>query len=65
VQYLDAQHHCEENCEIAHLLRVINHLLETRAAKRHGRDYKLTPHEAIDAPMCPTCGHTECGGHTP
>lgn len=63
VQYLDSQHHCEENFEIGRLLREINYNLEFRAARRHGREYKLTAHEAIDAPMCPACGHTECGGH--
>lgn len=58
--FLDSQHHCAENVKIMELLRESNYLLEVRAARRHGRNYTLTIDEAIDAPMCPECGHTKC-----
>lgn len=61
IAYLDGQHHCEENTEIMLLLRKANYLLEKRAAKRHDLAFDMTADEAIDAPMCPQCGHVTCG----
>lgn len=64
VAFLDSQHHCVENTIILEHLRAINYLLEIRAAQRHNRPYPLNAHEAIDAPMCPKCGHTACEHQT-
>lgn len=58
--FLNSQHHCDENTEVAALLRRANWLLENRAAKRHGLAFNLDESQAIDAPMCATCGHTVC-----
>lgn len=61
MRYLDNQISCVENDD------VINHLeqavlnLEMRAARRHGRDYEHDAEFATTAPMCPRCGHTDCG----
>lgn len=58
--YLQGQIWAPENWVAVRLLRMVLWLLEFRAARRHGRFYLHSPRFAERAPMCPTCGHTQC-----
>jgi hypothetical protein len=60
-RYLQGQIACPENYISILLLRTALWLLEFRAARRHGRTYFHGLSHAETTPMCPQCGHTECG----
>lgn len=60
VRYLQQQIPCAENVVIDDLLTRAVHLLEERAAVRHGRSYPHSDIFACSAPLCPQCGHTDC-----
>lgn len=52
--------------ELTHVARLsiegAIHLLEERAALRHGRDTNFSIHEAVHGKFCNKCGHIKCQG---
>ena len=65
MRYLQNQIWAPENALIIWLLRACLWLLETRAARRHGRRYCHNFEYAEFAPLCSVCGHTECEHQSP
>ena len=65
MRYLENQIPCYENTIIISLLRSCLWLLELRAARRHKRMYYHLPAFAESEPLCPRCGHTDCGCRKP
>lgn len=63
VEFLHQQERSWVNRPIRWLIRCAIWLFEYRAARRKGRSYWRTPWFATHAPMCPTCGHTDCREH--
>lgn len=58
--YLQGQQWCIENVFVVMFVSLCLWLLEFRAGRRHGRWYWHSTRFAGTAPMCPTCGHTDC-----
>lgn len=64
VRYLNNQIPCIENEMIVKNLQECIFLLELRAAKRHGIEFKPTSLEELEMKkLCPMCGHTTCHCH--
>lgn len=63
LEYLDHQRWSHFNMCVAWCLMWALWWLEVRAARQHGRWYWHGPSFALTAPMCPTCGHTDCREH--
>lgn len=61
-QYVDNQIHDEANDEAIWAFRYAIWQLETRAARRHGRDFSIPMHEIELQPTCPSCHHVGCDG---
>lgn len=59
--YLDGQIPDERNSQCQHHIAQAIHLLECRAADRHGRQHP-TVIEAVAGKLCPKCGHVQCSG---
>ena len=59
-EYVNAQVPCAETRSAIEHMRKAVHDIESRAARRHGRDVKMTVEDAVSGPMCPTCGHVGC-----
>ena len=62
VRYVDNQIPCEENRGVLGHLRECIHLLEVRAAKRHGRSSLIELDEAEFDKLCKKCNHVGCKG---
>ena len=63
VEYVDGQIPNWRNKFVVLHLRAVIHLLELRAAERHGRELKAHTAGIERLPTCPTCGHIECAEH--
>lgn len=62
LEYVGRQIPCPETeLSISHLKTVL-FLLESRAARRHGRILMASLDELLYRLPCPGCGHVECGG---
>ncbi len=60
--YVNNQIPCEETTETIYLLKQAIFLLESRAAKRHGRSVDFNTEQAVHGPTCYRCGHVGCVG---
>ena len=65
VRYLNGQQSTVLNVLVLSCLLWALWLLEFRAARRKGRFYWHSLRFAGGAPLCPTCGHTDCHEHQP
>lgn len=63
VNYVDRQIHYPENSMVIAQLRQALWLLESRAARTHGRYLNADPFGIEIRKTCPTCGHVECDRH--
>lgn len=61
-QYVDQQIADPNNGEVVWALRYAIWQLEERAARRHGREWKVPLHEIELLPTCDKCNHIGCSG---
>lgn len=60
VKYLDNQVPCLENDRILECLREVLFQFESRAARRHKRDFPTKYRRIEEQPHCRKCGHIGC-----
>lgn len=62
-EYVNAQTPCAETQLACDLMRTALWLLESRAARRHGRPFTVSADEVVSgAGKCRLCGHVGCPG---